>query len=295
MRRYSRFKYLWDFYIFGSATPGTQRGEAGDPEAGGRLARLVSHARRGDPDRCSVTARAITAPARAGPEGVPRAGRAALHGRRAALRAGRPRLALGPHLLKGAFAVEPAHALAVRVFTAGERDLPCLIFRQAQPHRALADGAPGLLHSLALLGILRLVGDEAALLFARCADEEFPVRAGALDEEAASAPLRHALRAVERPCRPGCSYPPRHVPTPRRPLYLSAGDLRDEVGNHRSHLAHERLTRVLAMHHPCELLLPLPRQLGRCEQRRSQHRDERDALRRRHERLLLTRDVRTRE
>src|SRR5262249_7164645 len=54
--------------------------------------RPVSRTRRSDPDRSSVTARAITAPARAGPEVVPRAGRATLHGRRAALRAGRPRL-----------------------------------------------------------------------------------------------------------------------------------------------------------------------------------------------------------
>jgi hypothetical protein len=81
-------------------------------------ARLVP--RTGDPDRFGVTTRAVTAPTRAGPEVVPRAGRAALHGRRAVLRAGRPRLGPYSHLFQGALAVEPAHPRAVRVFTAGQ-------------------------------------------------------------------------------------------------------------------------------------------------------------------------------
>jgi len=146
---------------------------------------------------------------------VPRAGWAALHRRRTALRAGRPYLGSCLHLLKGALAVEPVHALAVRVFAAGERDLARLLFRQAQPHRALADGTRGLLHGLALLGILRLVGDEAARLFAGGADEEGPVRPSALDEEASGAPLRHALRAIKCTFRPGCYCPPLPAPTTR--------------------------------------------------------------------------------
>jgi hypothetical protein len=75
-----------------SALPACRKGRSG--RLGCRRppsVRPVSRARRGDPDRSGVTARAITAPARAGPEVVPRAGRTTLHGRRAALRAGRPR------------------------------------------------------------------------------------------------------------------------------------------------------------------------------------------------------------
>src|SRR5256885_16666955 len=221
-------------------------------------ARPVSRVRRGDPDRAGVTARAVTAPARAGPEVVPRAGRATLHGRRAALRAGRPRPGQYAHLLQDALAVEPAHPLAVRVFTAGQRDFPRLLFRPAQPHRALADGARGLLHGLTLLGILWFIGDEATHFFAGGADKECPVRPSALDEEASGAPLHHALRAIERPCRPGCCSPVLHTPPARQRLPRRAGDLHDEVGHHRAYLPHERLTLVLTTHHPCELLLPLP-------------------------------------
>src|SRR5712691_9723838 len=242
------------------AIPASRKGRSRRPRCRRPpFARLVSRARRGDPDRFGVTTRAVTAPARAGPEVVPRAGRAALHGRRAALRAGRPRLGPYSHLLQGALAVEPAHPLAVRVFTAGQRDFPRLLFRPAQPHRALADGALSLLHGLALLGILRLVGDEATHVFAGGADEKCPVRPSALDEEASSASLHHALWAIERPCRPGCCCPPLPAPTTRQRLHRRAGDLRDEVGNHRAHLTHERLTLVRATHHPRELLLPLPR------------------------------------
>src|SRR5215831_510334 len=251
----------------------------------------ASHARRGDPDRAGVTARAVTAPARAGPEVVPRAGRAALHGRRATLRAGRPRLGPCLPLLQGALAVEPAYPLAVWVLTAGQRDFPRLLFRPAQPHCALADRALRLLYSFTLLGILRLIGDEATHLFANGADEECPMCPGALDEEASDAPLCHALRAIECPCRPGCCCPPLPTPTARQRLHRRAGDLRDEVGYHHAHLTHEHLTLVLASHHPCELLLPLPRQLGRRQQRRPQHREERDTLRRRHERFLLACDI----
>src|SRR5262249_25319798 len=223
--------------------------------------------------------------------GVPRAGRATLHGRRAALRAGRPCLGQRSHLFEGALVVEPAYPLAVRVFTAGERDLLPLLFREAQPHRALADGAFRLLHGLTLLGILRLVSDEATHVCAGGADEEGPVHPGALDEEASGAPRRHTLRAIERPRRPGRCAAGLHATPGRRWLHRRAGDLRHEIGHHHAHLPHEHLALVRATHHPCELLLPLPRQLGRREQRRSQYRDERDALRRRHQRLLLTSDI----
>src|SRR5262245_39306414 len=254
--------------------------------------RPASRARRGDPDWSGVTARAITAPPRAGPEVLPCAGRATLHGRRAALRAGRSRLRPCAHLLQSAFAVEPVHALAVRIFAAGERDLLPFLFREAQAHRALADGALRLPHGLTLRGILRLVGDEAARLCADGADEEWPVGPDTLDKEASGAPLRHALRAIERTLRPGQCTLVLHAPPARQRLHRRAGDLRDEVGHHRAYLPHERLTLVLTTHHPCQLLLPLPRQLRRREQRRAQHRDERHALRRRHQRLLLTSDVR---
>src|SRR5438445_7697288 len=230
----------------GWAIPASRKGRSRRPRCRRPpSARLVSRARRGDPDRFGVTPRAVTAPARAGPEVVPRAGRAALHGRRAALRAGRPRLGQYAHLLQGALTVEPAHPLAARVFTAGQRDFPRLLFRPAQPHRALADGARGLLHGLTLLGILWFIGDEATHFFAGGADKECPVRPSALDEEASGTPLHHALRAIKRPCRPGCCCPPLPAPTTRQRLHRRAGDLRDKVSNHRAHLTHERLTLVL--------------------------------------------------
>src|SRR5262249_5025888 len=210
---------------------------------------------------------------------------------RAALRAGRSRLRPCLPLLQGALAVEPVHALAVRRVAAGERDLLPFLFWEAQPHRTLADGALSLMHALTLLAILCFVGGEATHVCAGGADEEWPVRPGALDEEASGAPLRHTLRAIERPRRPGRCAPVLYTAPGRRRLHRRAGDLRHEVGHHRAYLSHEHLTLVLATHHPCELLLPLPAQLRRREQRRAQHRDERHALRRRHKRLLLTSDI----
>src|SRR5207244_13115973 len=118
---------------------------------------------------------------------------------------------------------------------------------------------------------LRLVGQGTARLFAGGADEECPVHPSALDEEASGTPLRHALRAIERTLMPGRRYPILHAPPAHRLLHRRAGDLRDEVGNHHTHLTHEHLALVRATHHPGELLLPLPRQLRRREQRRSQH------------------------
>jgi len=97
-RNGKRFLHGEDSYCW--ALPACRKGRSGRP--GCRRppsVRPVSRTRRSDPDRSSVTARAITAPARAGPEVVPRAGRATLHGRRAALRAGRPRLGPCGHFL----------------------------------------------------------------------------------------------------------------------------------------------------------------------------------------------------
>src|SRR5437870_598901 len=131
-----------------------------------------------------MTAGAVAAPAWAGPEDLPCARRTTLHCRCATRRAGRPRLRQCPHLLQGALGVEPASTLAVWVGAAGERGLPGFFFGQVKPHRALADGVPGLLEGLALPGIFWFIGAEAAEVSACSADEECAVGPGALAQEA---------------------------------------------------------------------------------------------------------------
>src|SRR6266404_5978193 len=73
-----------------------------------------------DPDWRALAARAVTAPAWAGPKGVPCFGRPTLDCRCTTCRAGRPYLRDSLHLLQGALAVEPAYTLAMRVGAAGE-------------------------------------------------------------------------------------------------------------------------------------------------------------------------------
>src|SRR4029453_3723900 len=84
-----------------------------------------------DPDWRALAARAVTAPAWAGPKGVPCFGRPTLDCRCTTCRAGRPYLRYSLHLLQGALAVEPADTLAIRVGAAGEQGLLAFLFRQA--------------------------------------------------------------------------------------------------------------------------------------------------------------------
>jgi len=84
-----------------------------------------------DPDWGALAARAVTAPAWAGPKGVPCFGRPTLDCRCTTCRAGRPYLKHALHLLQGALAVEPAYPLAMRVGAAGEQGLLAFLLRQA--------------------------------------------------------------------------------------------------------------------------------------------------------------------
>src|SRR5947199_4354958 len=230
--------------------------------------RPPSWAWRIDPDWSALAARAVTAPAWAGPKGMPCFGRPTLDCRCTTCRAGRPYLRYSLHLLQGALAVEPAYPLA--------------------------DGAPGLLQGLALPGILWFIGEEATEVFACGADEEFSLCPGALAQEASGAPLRQALRAVEGPCR-----------SQRRGLWevssmwwrlqRAAGDLGNQSVNHAPHLAQECLTGILIAGHAGELLFPLSRELRRREQRSVEGSDQRQALWGRYECLLVAYHVLTSE
>ena len=177
--------------------------------------------------------------------------------------------------------------MALRVAHAGEEGPLRLLLRQAQAQRAAARRARRLQERLALLRVLRRVAQVAAEVAPLRAGEELAGRAFALDEEA-RALLALALRAVGR------ALGPRDLPRRgrRRPaLDLRPGDLRHQLRDHPRHFGHELVEGVLAPRHPRELLLPAAGQLGRLQERRRQHPDEGDALRRGDQRLLLALDV----